>query len=137
MKNKKMKIKITKKAQEKELKLLKRKCLKLWSEKVKDRAGRKCEICGKKRKKWLNAHHVEDSILNKFLKFDVRNGTCLCPKCHKFGQHSAHKSFCTMFTFMSKKRMADFEYLLSHYRDKKKEITKEFLLDKIKELEKT
>ncbi len=127
------KIKITKKTQEKELKLLRRKCLQLWTAKVKDRAGRKCEMCGKKRKKYLNAHHIEDLVLNKFLKFDARNGICICPKCHKFGQYSAHKSFCTMFVFMSKNRMDDFEYLLLNYK-KKVVLTKEFLLTKIKEL---
>ncbi len=133
--NKGMTMKTTKKAQEKELKLLKRKCLKLWADKVKERAGRKCEVCGKKKR--LNAHHAESFSTNKALRYSLENGISACVTCHKFGRFALHKSFCTTFVFMSKKRMDDFEYLLLHYKDKKKEITKEFLLDRIKELEKT
>jgi len=123
---------MSKAKQEKELKLLKRKCLFLWKARVKERAGKKCEICGKKKR--LNAHHIESYSVNKALRYDKRNGALVCITDHKFGRFAMHKSFCATFNFMSQKRMSDFEYLLLHYRDKV-ELTKEYLLDKIKELE--
>ncbi len=125
-------MKATKKAQEKELKLLKRKCLFLWKARVKEQAGKKCEICGKKKR--IAAHHIESYSTNKALRYDRRNGVAVCTTDHKFGRFALHKSFCASFVFMSQKRMSDFEYLLLHYKDKNKEITKEFLLNRIEEL---
>jgi len=126
---------MSKAKQEKELKLLRRKCLFLWKARVKERAGKKCEICGKSGKeKRITGHHIESFSVNKALRYDERNGISCCVTCHKFGRFAMHKSFCATYNFMSQKRMGDFEYLLLHYQDKV-ELTKEYLLDKIKELE--
>lgn len=125
------KSRITKTAQEKELKLLKRKCLQLWTAKVKALAGGKCEYCGKKTR--LNAHHIESYTLNKALRYDTLNGVGLCPTHHRFGRESAHHSFCFMVRLMEKRPIA-LEYLMNHYKDKM-DITKEFLLKTIKEFE--
>jgi 5-methylcytosine-specific restriction endonuclease McrA len=62
---------------------------KLWAEKVKKRANYKCEYCGKT--KYLNAHHIY-SRSNRSVRWDVRNGICLCVGCHSFANHSAHKA---------------------------------------------
>uniref|UniRef100_A0A6M3L345 Putative HNH endonuclease n=1 Tax=viral metagenome TaxID=1070528 RepID=A0A6M3L345_9ZZZZ len=125
---------MSKAKQEKELKLLRRKCLFLWKARVKERAGKKCEAIGCKKTKFLNAHHIESFISNKSLRFDIRNGICLCPRHHRFGWFSAHRSFCFVFTLLSNKRKLDFDYLLEHYQDRI-ELNKEFLLDKISKLE--
>lgn len=70
-----------------------------WSKAVRARAGHKCEVCGRAHGDLnpkgnpirLNAHHIEDKA-NQTLRFDIDNGVCLCPTCHKFGHDSAHRS---------------------------------------------
>lgn len=78
---------------------LRRKAMKLWTEKVKNIQGRVCTICGardgadndKGGKSWINAHHIEDRT-NYALRWDILNGIALCPKHHEFGKDSAHRS---------------------------------------------
>ena len=56
-------------------------------------ADAKCEVCGKPHSAEapLNAHHIMPRQFFSGLRFDVHNGACLCPKCHKMGKFSAHK----------------------------------------------
>lgn len=61
----------------------------LWSKTVKDRAGNKCEYCGKD--SGLNSHHIF-SRSNKRVRWDLDNGICVCVLHHVFGMFSAHKS---------------------------------------------
>lgn len=78
---------------------LRRKALALWSTRVRDLQGNKCAICGmasgtinsKGNPVAMNAHHIEDKA-HYGLRWDVLNGICLCPTCHKFGYDSAHRS---------------------------------------------
>jgi len=126
---------VTKAAELKELKSLKRKCLSLWRIVVKLRAGGRCES-GCKVTKALHCHHIESYSTNKALRYDPRNGGLLCASHHKFGKMSAHKSFVFMYLLMTGKRKSDLDYLVEHFNDKI-EITKEYLLDKINELETT
>lgn len=49
---------------------------------------------------------------------------------------SFHKSFCFGFLLLAKKRHSDFKYLLENWYKPKKEVTKEFFIQKIEELEK-
>lgn len=114
--------------------VLKKKCLQLWARKVKEHAGNSCEVDGCKQKKFLNSHHIESFISNKGLRFEVRNGICLCPRHHRFGWHSAHRSFCFLYQLLFKKRKDDLEFLLNNYQNRIK-LDKVFLLNKIKELE--
>lgn len=51
-----------------------------WAKKVKDRDGNKCMKCGSQNK--LHAHHIIPWRVNKFLRFDISNGTTLCNSCH-------------------------------------------------------
>lgn len=61
-----------------------------WSLKVKERAGFKCEYCGKQNA--LNSHHVY-SRSKKSTRWDVDNGVCLCVGHHVFSSSfSAHKT---------------------------------------------
>ena len=117
----------------KEIKKLEKQALSLWRKKVKINAKGKCEVPLCKKIKRLNAHHIESFALNKYLRYDPRNGVGFCPTHHKFGRQSAHKSFCFMYEFMAKNRPDDLEYLLDNYLYKT-EITKEFLEETIKNL---
>jgi hypothetical protein len=121
-------------AERRELKTLARKCLSAWKSVVKSRAGRVCEACGKK--KLLQAHHVENYTTNRNLRYDFHNGLALCARCHKFGWMSVHRSFCFTFRLMVEKREEDFIYLLKNYKVRfREEPTREYYLNKIKELE--
>lgn len=84
---------------------LRRKAMKLWTEKVKDIQGRVCAICGSKDgaengntrkdgkpgKSFINSHHIEDRT-NYSLRWDLLNGIALCPSCHEFSKNSAHRA---------------------------------------------
>ena len=52
----------------------------VWSVKVKIDAGWKCSSCGSNRN--LEAHHIKPVNLFPELKYDIRNGQCLCRSCH-------------------------------------------------------
>jgi len=142
---KKKKSKETKTYLLKEIRKLKKKCLKLWSENVRWRSGYRCAFCGST--EYLHSHHIEDVRLCPALRYEPRNGICLCARHHKFGRGSAHKSFIAMYTYMTTKRVSDLTYLLEHRNDKVLEyeygaqstiaqlnILKEYLVTKIGEL---
>lgn len=61
----------------------------LWSKSVKEKAGNKCEYCGKE--DGLNSHHIF-SRSNRRTRWDMDNGICVCVLHHVFGIFSAHKS---------------------------------------------
>lgn len=121
----------TKSYQRWELRVLRNKCLRLWSDKVRGLAGNKCVSCGSTEQ--VHSHHIEDSRLNSALRYDLRNGVAFCVSHHKFGPESAHKSFIFMYRYMVEHRKEDLEYLLQE-RERKVELTKEYLESKIKEL---
>jgi hypothetical protein len=61
-----------------------------WSKLVKLRAGNKCEYCGKT--SYLNSHHIY-SRSKRSVRWDVKNGICLCVGHHTFSStFSAHKT---------------------------------------------
>lgn len=114
-----------------ELKVLKKRCLRLWSNKVRELAGNKCVVCGVT--KQVHAHHIEDSRLNSGLRYDLRNGIAVCATHHKFGQESFHKSFTFAYKYIIDSRRDDLDYLLQE-TERKVDLTKEYLESKIKEL---
>lgn len=134
----------TKSQKLKELRKLKRKCLRLWSISVRKLAGNKCVACNSTDK--VHAHHIEDSKLCSALRLEIRNGISLCAKHHKFGHYSAHKSFLFMYNYMVS-RLEDLEFLRFHRNDpidlkvsykmtnEEIELTKNYLLEKISEFE--
>lgn len=68
----------------------------LWSKLVKYRAGHVCEKCGKA--KGLQSHHIFGRR-RLSVRWDKRNGICLCPGCHTLSsKFSAHQTP-TEFTF--------------------------------------
>lgn len=56
-------------------------CLRLWSQFVRERDGRRCVICHSKKR--LSAHHIIRKSLWKNLRFLTGNGITLCHICHK------------------------------------------------------
>jgi 5-methylcytosine-specific restriction endonuclease McrA len=56
----------------------------LWKERVKERAGYKCEKCGSI--KTLQCHHIIPRTCFT-LKYDITNGVTLCLHCHLFWAH--------------------------------------------------
>jgi len=113
------------------IKKLRRKCYFLWRAKVIKNAGGKCEYCSRTDRP--NAHHIESYSLNRELRYDPRNGICLCSTCHKFGRFSAHKSFIFMYRMMIQK-IDDLNYLNLVCQDKLNE-TVESLQEIIKKLQ--
>jgi len=60
---------------------------KAWSRAILSKG--KCEVCGSI--EHLNPHHIEGRR-NFRLRWDLRNGVCLCSGCHVFRKESAHQS---------------------------------------------
>lgn len=116
-----------------ELKELEGLAVRLWRKVVVQRAGHKCEVPSCKKTKFLNAHHIENFSVNKYLRTDPENGLCLCPSHHKFNRLAAHKSFCFMCWMMGEFRQASHAYLMRNFTTKKA-VTKEFLEARIQSL---
>ena len=65
-------------------KSLLKQCDTLWSTKVKERAGGKCEKCGEP--KYVQAHHIVPRT-NYALRHDLENGVALCRRHHLYWAH--------------------------------------------------
>jgi len=73
-----------------------------WANKVKDRDGWCCVVCGNSER--LNAHHII-ARENHETKFEIDNGLSLCPKHHFFcRQVSAHNNPIGLLLWMEKNR---------------------------------
>ena len=91
------------------LKKLQDRLLDLWSEIVKERAGYRCEIC--KSVKCLNSHHIITKK-NLTLKWDLKNGCCLCANCHTLNKLSAHGDPLFFIDWLKTHRLDDYNYLM-------------------------
>lgn len=104
-----MKIKTKKKSPLKKLQI---RLLDLWSGIVKKKAGYRCEVCGKSKGiVTLNSHHII-SRSNLTLKWDLRNGCCLCQGCHRLNRLSAHGDPLFFVSWLINHRMEDYNYLI-------------------------
>lgn len=64
----------------------------LWSQRVKEDAGNKCEVCGRpKGAVQLHSHHFIGRR-NRSLRWWLPNGVCLCAEHHKLSLWSAHEN---------------------------------------------
>jgi len=110
----------------------------LWSKLVKLKARNKCEYCG--REDTLNSHHIY-SRSNPAVRWDERNGCCLCALHHVLGQHSFHKSPIEMLDWLRDKRGENWYIVLrliafqTHNKIDKK-LTLIYLKNEIKRYEK-
>jgi len=100
-----------------------RRLFKLWSEAVRDKAGNKCEFCGKSKNEdnghgiinKLDSHHVlSRKIKDCPLKFDIRNGVLVDPFHHKWGIPSFHRDPVTTITWLQKNKPASYEFILKN-----------------------
>jgi len=110
-------------------KTIERKLDKAWSRAILSKG--RCEVCSTK--EYLNAHHVEGRR-NLQLRWDLRNGVCLCSGCHVFRKESAHQSPEWFHTWLESNRKEDLEYIMA-IRNNIVKWTIEDLLNKLSELE--
>jgi len=89
---------------------LKKKCDIAWSKLIKDRAGNRCQICGSVSS--LNSHHIIGRV-NHVLRWDLKNGICLCASCHKFSTNSAHNNPLAFMEWYKSTYPDNYEYLRS------------------------
>jgi len=74
--------------------------------------------------------------MNSQLRYIIFNGVTLCPRCHKFGRKSFHNSFIATYLFFNRpERKNQLKELLICYNIEF-EVTKEYLKEKIDELQK-
>lgn len=73
----------------------------LWSIRVREKAGYRCEYCGATPPTVrLNAHHIFTRRA-KSVRWDVDNGICLCAKHHVYSsEFSAHLTPCLFHEFV-------------------------------------
>lgn len=83
-----------------------------WADKVKERDGYKCFVCGKE-DKLLNAHHLLPKERYPSLKYDVLNGISLCVRHHKFGKCSPHLDPIPFFEVFRAKKPTIYAYLVN------------------------
>ena len=85
---------------------LKRKADKLWSLAI--RKGGVCEVCGSINH--LQSHHII-TRRNTNLRWELKNGVCVCPSCHLFSNDSFHHNPIKAVEFLTSKRPQDFIFL--------------------------
>ena len=119
----------TKVYQQKQIKKLKNKCLQLWGLVVRHQSGNRCFYPGCEVTKRLQPHHIEDKLTAYILRYDPKNGLLSCPGHHKFKKESAHRSFVTVYEYMTKNRLEDIEYLRVKIQEPfgAQDITREYL----------
>ena len=84
---------------------------KTWSSIVHARSNDRCEVCGSEGKN--DAHHVQPRQICSGLRFDPRNGVCLCPSHHKYGHQSAHKGMLWFVDWFKNHRPDDYAFVMS------------------------
>ena len=105
-----------------------------WSLLVKLRAGMKCEIqrCGKT--KYLNSHHIF-TRKNRSVRWDVKNGVCLCPSHHtldsKFSAHGTPVTFTEWLIKYKGNEFVDLLTLKANTTSKLFKFEKKVLLDEL------
>ena len=90
-------------------------CDDLWKAKVKERAGGKCEKCGKD--KYVQAHHILPRTYWG-ARFDLENGVALCRSCHILNKDSAHKDALGFSKWIATKRDVDYLESIRHRQSK-------------------
>lgn len=90
--------------------------LKRWSERVRERDGGKCAVCGST--KFPNSHHLLPKERYKGLKFKKQNGITLCPTHHKFGRFSAHRNPIWFALWLEENRPQQYQWCLQNMGDR-------------------
>jgi hypothetical protein len=82
--------------------------LKEWGKRI--RSVGKCEVCDSGNN--LNAHHILDKVFYKRLRLELKNGICLCVRCHKFGMYSAHRNPIWFAMWLKENKKKQFEWIV-------------------------
>lgn len=88
---------------------LKKQCDGLFSKIIRSKGY--CEYCGRS-DLTLNCHHIIGRI-NHALRFDIRNGCCLCVNCHEFSKDSVKNNSPKFIEWLQINRPKDLEYIKS------------------------
>lgn len=102
----------------------KKKAFAIWSETVREANGHACAYCGAVRGEpnvngkpvVMNAHHIITRD-NPALRYEFRNGCCLCRYCHKFSRTGAHRGSIVFNEWFRETRPEDYYYLIHHHDD--------------------
>jgi hypothetical protein len=93
------------------IKSLRRYCLEIWSELVKQRDGHKCVICGVI--KYVQSHHIITRMYAP-TRYDPNCGLSLCAKHHEFGLASAARSPWIIYEWLQVNRPDQYKWFLEH-----------------------
>ena len=91
------------------VKRLKKKADQLWSKLILLKGS--CEVCGKREN--LNAHHIVGRR-NLRLRYDLKNGVCLCAGHHTLRMDSAHQDPIEFMFWLMNHRPDDYNYLVEN-----------------------
>ena len=98
------------------VKTLKNKLHTLWSLAVRKRDDYTCQWCGRQDKR-NHAHHIvsKGSGCGNFATYDIRNGICLCYRCHIFKIEDCPVEFSQFITdWLNKKEIDYYELKLGY-----------------------
>ena len=106
----------------------------LWREIIKK--DKRCERCGASRGVKLEAHHIMGRS-RQSIKWDLRNGVCLCYRCHyPDGMHSENALKVEEFLdWIKSYRPEDWKYLKEKLKQPAETITTIKLIDIVKGLQ--
>ncbi len=96
-------------------KWLDREALKEWRKQVLERDKGVCQICLNKPNK-IQVHHIIPRQV-KELRYDIKNGVCLCFNCHKVGRKSAHNNALFFSNWLRKNKPIQYRYLMRFIND--------------------
>jgi hypothetical protein len=124
-----------KKKKKEPLPKIKRKLLKLWSEKVRSSTGNRCAICGLQGgechngvKQKIDAHHIEEKTTCGYLRYDPLNGIPLCVRHHKWGKDAVHNSPVFFINWLIENRPLQYNYVCNN-RNKTIDLNKREILE--------
>ena len=70
--------------------------IKLWRRAVLERDNYTCQVCGIRKKKWMEADHIKSFVSYPELRTSIENGRTLCNPCHRktdtYGARSHRKN---------------------------------------------
>ena len=82
-----------------------------WSYKVRSHFHFQCQVCGHVKNR-NHAHHIIPKHANKDLRHDIRNGICLCFRCHKVGPLAAHQNALFFNKWLRKNHNAQWKWCM-------------------------
>ena len=89
----------------------------IWKNKIKDRDGHKCQICGKRLEpRNCHAHHIIPRQI-RGMRWDVNNGITLCYAHHKIGIYSPHQNAIWFYGWLNANRPNTLKYCINKLKE--------------------